>query len=90
MQDIQAMGIPPVEHGNNIRQMAFDAGVKNAFAQPGFVPPYIRPLCCQGKEPFGWLALSGDPEDICKTDARMQELFPAGWLIHKTVTGALA
>jgi len=62
-------GIPTVDYGNNIRQVAFDAGVKNAFAFPGFVPAYIRPLFCEGRGPFRWVALSGDPEDIRRTDA---------------------
>jgi len=77
MLDFQAMGVPTVDYGNNIRQVAFDQGVKNAFAFPGFVPAYIRPLFCRGKGPFRWVALSGDPEDIRKTDAKMKELFPA-------------
>lgn len=77
MLDFQAMGVPAVDYGNNIRQVAFDAGVKNAFDFPGFVPAYIRPLFCRGKGPFRWVALSGDPEDIRKTDAKMKELFPA-------------
>jgi urocanate hydratase len=72
----QAMGIPCVDYGNNIRQEAKNVGVKNAFDFPGFVPAYIRPLFCRGKGPFRWVALSGDPEDIAKTDARMRELFP--------------
>jgi urocanate hydratase len=85
MLDFQAMGVPTVDYGNNIRQVAFDAGVKNAFDFPGFVPAYVRPLFCRGKGPFRWVALSGDPEDIRKTDAKMKELFPqtptctAGW-----------
>ncbi len=77
MLDFQAMGVAVVDYGNNIRQVALDAGVKNAFAFPGFVPAYIRPLFCRGKGPFRWVALSGDPEDIRKTDAKMKELFPA-------------
>ena len=76
MLDFQAMGIPTVDYGNNIRQVAFDEGVKNAFNFPGFVPAYVRPLFCRGKGPFRWVALSGDPEDIRKTDAKMKELFP--------------
>jgi urocanate hydratase len=76
MLDFQAMGIPTVDYGNNIRQVAFDQGVKNAFDFPGFVPAYIRPLFCEGKGPFRWVALSGDPEDIYKTDAKIKELFP--------------
>ena len=83
MLDFQAMGIPTVDYGNNIRQVAFDAGVKNAFAFPGFVPAYVRPLFCQGKGPFRWVALSGDPEDIRKTDAKMKELFPQDAHLHR-------
>ncbi len=77
MLDFQAMGVPTVDYGNNIRQVAFDEGVTKAFDFPGFVPAYIRPLFCRGKGPFRWVALSGDPEDIRKTDAKMKELFPA-------------
>ncbi len=77
MLQFQAMGIPTVDYGNNIRQVALDHGVKNAFDFPGFVPAYIRPLFCRGKGPFRWVALSGDAEDIRKTDAKMKELFPA-------------
>ena len=83
MLDFQAMGIPTVDYGNNIRQVAFDQGVKNAFDFPGFVPAYIRPLFCEGKGPFRWVALSGDPEDIYKTDARIKELFPANKHTHR-------
>ncbi len=72
----QAMGIPCVDYGNNIRQEAKNVGVKNAFDFPGFVPAYVRPLFCVGKGPFRWVALSGDPEDIVKTDDKMRELFP--------------
>ncbi len=72
----QGMGIPCVDYGNNIRQEAFNVGVKNAFDFPGFVPAYIRPLFCRGIGPFRWVALSGDPEDIAKTDAKVRELFP--------------
>ena len=70
------MGIPCVDYGNNIRQEAKNAGVKNAFAYPGFVPAYVRPLFCVGKGPFRWAALSGDPEDIARTDAKVRALFP--------------
>jgi urocanate hydratase len=70
------MGIPCVDYGNNIRQEAKNAGVKRAFDFPGFVPAYVRPLFCVGKGPFRWAALSGDPEDIARTDARMKALFP--------------
>jgi urocanate hydratase len=83
MLDFKAMGIPTVDYGNNIRQVAFDRGLKNAFDFPGFVPAYIRPLFCQGKGPFRWVALSGDPEDIRKTDARMKELFPHDKHLHR-------
>ena len=83
MLDFQALGIPTVDYGNNIRQVALDEGVKNAFDFPGFVPAYIRPLFCQGKGPFRWVALSGDPEDIRKTDAKMKELFPEDKHLHR-------
>jgi urocanate hydratase len=83
MLDFQAMGIPTVDYGNNIRQVAFDQGVKNAFDFPGFVPAYIRPLFCEGKGPFRWVALSGDPEDIYKTDAKIKELFPNNHHTHR-------
>ena len=69
-------GVPTFDYGNNIRQVAFDEGVADAFAFPGFVPAYIRPLFCEGKGPFRWVALSGDPEDIYKTDRKVAELFP--------------
>jgi urocanate hydratase len=83
MLDFQAMGIPTVDYGNNIRQVAFDQGVKNAFDFPGFVPAYIRPLFCEGKGPFRWVALSGDPQDIYKTDAKLKELFPNDKPLHR-------
>ncbi len=83
MLDFQAMGVPTVDYGNNIRQVAKDAGVKNAFDFPGFVPAYVRPLFCRGKGPFRWVALSGDPEDIRKTDAKMKELFPQDAHLHR-------
>jgi len=83
MLDFQAMGIPVVDYGNNIRQVALDEGVKNAFDFPGFVPAYIRPLFCEGKGPFRWVALSGDPEDIYKTDAKIKELFPENAHVHR-------
>ena len=83
MLDFQAMGIPTVDYGNNIRQVAFDEGVKNAFDFPGFVPAYVRPLFCRGIGPFRWVALSGDPEDIYKTDAKMKELFPHDAHLHR-------
>jgi urocanate hydratase len=83
MLEFQAMGIPTVDYGNNIRQVAFDVGVKNAFDFPGFVPAYIRPLFCRGKGPFRWVALSGDPEDIRKTDAKLKQLFPHDAHLHR-------
>jgi len=83
MLDFQALGIPVVDYGNNIRQVAFDEGVADAFAFPGFVPAYIRPLFCRGKGPFRWVALSGDPDDIRKTDAKMKELFPEDTHLHR-------
>ena len=83
MLDFQAMGIPTVDYGNNIRQVAFDQGVANAFDFPCFVPAYIRPLFCEGKGPFRWVALSGDPEDIYKTDAKIKELFPDNKHTHR-------
>ena len=70
------MGVPCVDYGNNIRQEAKNAGLRDAFAYPGFVPAYVRPLFCVGKGPFRWAALSGDPEDIARTDAKVRELFP--------------
>lgn len=83
MLDFQSMGVPTFDYGNNIRQVAFDQGVKNAFDFPGFVPAYIRPLFCEGKGPFRWVALSGDPEDIYKTDAKIKELFPENKHTHR-------
>ncbi len=77
------MGIPTVDYGNNIRQVAWEEGVTDAFDFPGFVPAYIRPLFCRGKGPFRWVALSGDPEDIYKTDRKMKELFPADAPLHR-------
>jgi urocanate hydratase len=83
MLAFQAMGVPTVDYGNNIRQVALDEGVKDAFAFPGFVPAYIRPLFCLGKGPFRWVALSGDPLDIRKTDARLKQLFPDDRHLHR-------
>ena len=77
MLQFQKGGAEVFDYGNNLRQRAFDIGVKQAFDFPGFVPAYIRPLFCEGKGPFRWVALSGDPEDIYKTDAALIELFPA-------------
>jgi urocanate hydratase len=83
MLDFHAMGIPTTDYGNNIRQVAFDQGVKNAFDFPGFVPAYIRPLFCRGIGPFRWASLTGDPEDIRKTDAAMKKLFPDNAGLHR-------
>jgi urocanate hydratase len=77
------MGVPTVDYGNNIRQVALEHGVADAFDFPGFVPAYIRPLFCEGKGPFRWVALSGDPEDIYKTDAKIKELFPENRKVHR-------
>ncbi|ASG24509.1 urocanate hydratase [Nitrospirillum viridazoti] len=82
MLDFQAAGVPTVDYGNNIRQVAKDEGVANAFDFPGFVPAYIRPLFCRGIGPFRWAALSGDPEDIYKTDAKVKELLPDNRHLH--------
>jgi len=76
-------GIPTFDYGNNIRQMAFDQGVDNAFDIPGFVPEFIRPLFCEGVGPFRWVALSGDPEDIYKTDKKIKELIPDDQHLHR-------
>ena len=76
-------GIPTFDYGNNIRQVALDEGVADAFAFPGFVPAYIRPLFCEGKGPFRWAALSGDPEDIRATDRRVKALFPQNAHLHR-------
>ncbi|MBU0727010.1 MAG: urocanate hydratase [Alphaproteobacteria bacterium] len=82
MLDFHRMGVPTVDYGNNIRQMALEEGVDDAFAFPGFVPAYIRPLFCRGIGPFRWVALSGDPEDIYKTDQKMKELLPDDAHLH--------
>ncbi|MBY5929310.1 urocanate hydratase [Halomonas sp. DP8Y7-3] len=82
MLEFQKMGVPTFDYGNNIRQMAQEEGVDNAFDFPGFVPAYIRPLFCQGIGPFRWAALSGDPEDIYKTDAKVKELIPDDEHLH--------
>jgi urocanate hydratase len=83
MLGFHAAGVPTVDYGNNIRQVAKDAGVADAFAFPGFVPAYIRPLFCRGVGPFRWVALSGDPEDIYKTDAKVKELLPDNHALHR-------
>jgi urocanate hydratase len=82
MLDFQQAGVPTVDYGNNIRQVALEEGVKNAFDFPGFVPQYIRPLFCRGVGPFRWAALSGDPDDIAKTDAKVKELLPDDKHLH--------
>ena len=83
MLAFHAQGIPTVDYGNNIRQMAFDEGCKNAFDFPGFVPAYVRPLFCRGVGPFRWVALSGDPEDIYKTDAKVKEIIADDPHLHR-------
>ena len=83
MVDFWNAGVPTLDYGNNIRQVALDEGLENAFAFPGFVPAYIRPLFCRGIGPFRWCALSGDPEDIYKTDAAMKKLFPENTHLHR-------
>ena len=82
MVDFHAAGIPTVDYGNNIRQMALEGGLDNAFDFPGFVPAYIRPLFCRGIGPFRWAALSGDPEDIYKTDAKVKEILSEDTHLH--------
>jgi urocanate hydratase len=82
MLDFHAAGVPTVDYGNNIRQMALEEGIKNAFDFPGFVPAYIRPLFCRGVGPFRWVALSGNPRDIEKTDAKVKELLPGDKPLH--------
>ena len=82
MVDFHKAGVPTVDYGNNIRQMALEEGLTDAFDFPGFVPAYIRPLFCRGIGPFRWVALSGDPEDIYKTDQKMKELFPENTHLH--------
>ncbi len=88
MLDFHAAGVPTFDYGNNIRQVAFDDGVKDAFDFPGFVPAYVRPLFCRGVGPFRWVALSGDPEDIYRTDAKVKELIPDDVHLHNWLDGA--
>lgn len=88
MVDFWNDGVPVLDYGNNIRQMALEEGLENAFAFPGFVPAYIRPLFCRGIGPFRWCALSGDPEDIYKTDEAMKQLFPDNAHLHDWLTMA--
>jgi len=83
MLDLKAQGAVVFDYGNNIRQVAFDEGLKNAFDFPGFVPAYIRPLFCEGIGPFRWVALSGEPEDIYRTDRKVRELIPADAHLHR-------
>lgn len=83
MLDFHAMGVPTFDYGNNIRQMAQEVGVTNAFDFPGFVPAYIRPLFCRGIGPFRWVALSGDPQDIYKTDAKVKEIVSDDAHLHR-------
>jgi urocanate hydratase len=88
MLEFHAAGIPTFDYGNNIRQVAFDDGVVNAFDFPGFVPAYVRPLFCRGVGPFRWVALSGDPEDIYKTDRKVKELIPEDAHLHAWLDAA--
>ena len=88
MLELQKMGAVTFDYGNNLRGQAYKAGVKNAFDFPGFVPEYIRPLFCEGKGPFRWAALSGDPEDIYKTDQKVLELFPEDEALRRWITMA--
>jgi urocanate hydratase len=88
MLDFFHAGIPTIDYGNNIRQVAFDQGVENAFDFPGFVPAYVRPLFCRGIGPFRWVALSGDPEDIYKTDEKVKELIPDNAHLHQWLDAA--
>ena len=85
MLDFWKQGIPTVDYGNNIRQFALEEGVKNAFDIPGFIPTYLRPLLCRGIGPFRWVALSGDPEDIYRTDAKVKELIPDNPHLHNWI-----
>ena len=88
MLEFQSQGVPTFDYGNNIRQVAFDEGVVNAFDFPGFVPAFVRPLFCRGVGPFRWAALSGDPEDIYRTDARVKELIPDDAHLHQWLDAA--
>ena len=88
MLEFHAAGVPTFDYGNNIRQVALDQGVDNAFDFPGFVPAYVRPLFCRGVGPFRWAALSGDPEDIYRTDAKVKELIPDDEHLHQWLDAA--
>ena len=90
MLEFHKAGVPTIDYGNNIRQMAFEDGVADAFDFPGFVPAYIRPLFCRGIGPFRWCALSGDPEDIYRTDEKMKELLPDDAHLHNWLDMARA
>ncbi|MGW8367177.1 MAG: urocanate hydratase, partial [Gammaproteobacteria bacterium] len=90
MLDFHRADVPTFDYGNNIRQMALEEGVEEAFAFPGFVPAYVRPLFCKGIGPFRWVALSGDPEDIYKTDAKVKELIPDDAHLHNWLDMARA
>jgi urocanate hydratase len=90
MLEFHRMGVPTIDYGNNIRQMALEEGVADAFDFPGFVPAYIRPLFCRGIGPFRWAALSGDPEDIYRTDAKVKELLPDNRHLHQWLDMAKA
>ncbi len=88
MLEFQRQGAEVFDYGNNLRQRAYDYGVKDAFKFPGFVPAYIRPLFCEGKGPFRWVALSGEAEDIYRTDEAIMELFPEDEHLHRWLTMA--
>jgi len=88
MLALHEAGVPTFDYGNNIRQVALDQGVENAFDFPGFVPAYVRPLFCRGVGPFRWAALSGDPEDIYRTDAKVKELIPDDEHLHQWLAAA--
>ncbi len=90
MLGFHGAGVPTFDYGNNIRQVAFDDGVRNAFDFPGFVPAYVRPLFCRGVGPFRWVALSGDPQDIYKTDQKVKELIPDDAQLHTWLDAARA
>ena len=85
MLKLKDMGAITFDYGNNLRAMAKESGVENAFDFPGFVPAYVRPLFCEGKGPFRWAALSGDPNDIYETDKVILELFPEDKALHKWI-----
>jgi urocanate hydratase len=88
MLDLMRRGAVTFDYGNNIRTVAFDAGVKDAFDFPGFVPAYVRPLFCEGKGPFRWVALSGDPKDLHRTDRLVLDLFPDDAHLRRWITMA--